>query len=307
MPGMNVRQLEIFHAVMRNGTISDTARALRISQPAVTKSLRLLEASLGFALFRRAGSKLFPSPAAEALLPEVARIENDVAAVAALAVRLRDGQAGRLEVASVSSLADWVLPQALAQFRRQRPGVSVEVAILTSRAVIERVAARQADLGFSYDPTDNPYVEARNICEAEVICALPRRHALVRRDQITPADLAGVPLVSYGSNTQIGGALRRVMRAADIRKEPEVITNSTRFALQLVAAGVGVAILDPFMFGPRVQPGVVARPFRPVVGLRARLIRSYERPQSPVALAFAHVVTKVAREFAGTVPPYTRR
>jgi DNA-binding transcriptional LysR family regulator len=304
---MNVRQLEIFHAVMREGSISDAARALRVSQPAVTKSLRLLEEALGFALFRRVGGKLFPSPAAEALLPEVVRIERDVEAVAELAARLRDGQAGRLEVVSVSSLAEWVLPQALALLRRERPGVQVEVLALSSNAVIEHVAGRRADLGFMYDPTDNPHVESRDICEAEVVCAVPRRHPLARRDLITAADLAEVPLIAYRADTRIGGALRRALRATGVRKEPEVLTNSTRFALQLVAAQVGVAVVDPFLFGPRAQAGVVRLPFRPTIGLRARLIRGYERPQSPVSVAFLRAVMKVAAELASASSLYGAR
>jgi len=304
---MNVRQLEIFHAVMREGSVSDAARALRVSQPAVTKSLRLLEEALGLALFRRVGGRLFASPAAEVLLPEVARIESDVEAVAHLAARLREGQAGRLEVVSVSSLAEWVLPRAVATLRRQHPGIQVEVLELTSNAVIERVAGRRADLGFVYDPTDNPYVESRDICEAEVVCAVPRRHPLARLAAVAAADLADVPIIAYRNDTRIGGALRRALRSAGVRKEPEVATNSTRFALQLVAAQAGIAVVDPFLFGLRSVPGVVMRPFRPTIALRARLVRSYERPHSPVSAAFLRAVTQIAAELMATRPALSRQ
>jgi DNA-binding transcriptional LysR family regulator len=301
---VNVRQLEVFHAVMRAESVSDAARLLGVSQPAVTKSLRLLEQDLGFALFRRVGGRIFPGAAAEALLPEVARIERDVEAVAELARRLRDGQAGRLQVVSASSLAERVLPQALGLLRRERPGVHVELLALPSRAVVDRVAERRADLGFVYDPTDNPQVESRDILEAEVVCAVPRRHALARRPVLGPADLSGVPLVTYGGDTRIGGALRRVMREAGILQEPEVTTNSTRLALQLVAEGGGVAVVDPFLFGRAGVPGLVAVRFQPAISLRVRVIRSYERPRSLAGDALLRLVARVGAELG--MRPATR-
>lgn len=301
---MNVRQLEVFHAVMRAGSVSDAARLLGVSQPAVTKSLRLLEQDLGFALFRRVSGRVFPSAAAEALLPEVARIERDVEAVAELARHLREGQAGRLQLASVSSLAERVLPQALRLLRRERPRVHVELIALTSRAVVERVAERRADLGFVYDPTDSPHVESRDILEAQVVCAVPRRHALARRGVLGPADLAGVPLVTYGCDTRIGGALRRAMRGAGIRHEPELTTNSTRLALQLAAECGGVAVVDPFLFGRTGVPGLVAVPFMPAISLRVRVIRSYERPRSQAGDALLQLVARVGAELG--IRPTTR-
>lgn len=281
---------------MRAGSVSDAARALGVSQPAVTKSLRLLEQELGFALFRRVGGRIFPGAAAEALLPEVARIERDIVAVAELAQRLREGQAGRLQLVSASSLAERVLPQALRLLRRERPGVQVELLAVTSRQVVEHVAERRADLGFAYDPTDNPHVESRDILEAQVVCAVPRRHALARRAALGPADLAGVPLVAYGAETRIGGALRVALHAAGVRKEPELTTNSTRLALQLVAEGGGVAVVDPFLFGRAGVTGLVAVPFQPAISLRVRVIRSYERPRSAAGDALLRLVARVGAE-----------
>lgn len=297
---MNVRQLEVFSAVMRAGSISDAARALGVSQPAVTKSIRLLEEELGFVLFRRVGGKVFPGTAAETLLPEVTRIERDIEAVAELARRLREGQAGRLQVASVSSLAERILPKAIRLLRRERPGAQVELLSLSSQAVVERVAERRADLGFIYDPTENPHVVSRDILEARVVLAVPRRHPLARRGTVSPADLGDQPLIAYRGDTRIGGAFRRAMRSAGIDQEPCVTTNSTRLALQLVAEGIGIAVVDPFLFGRGGVAGVRALPFEPRISLRVRVIRSLERPRSPTADVLERLVTRIGRELCGT-------
>jgi DNA-binding transcriptional LysR family regulator len=142
----------------------------------------------------------------------------------------------------------------------------------------------------------NPHVESRDILEAQVVCAVPRRHALARRSVLGPADLADVTLVTYGDDTRIGSALRRTLRSAGIRHEPDVTTNSTRLALQLVAQGGGIAVVDPFLFGRTGVPGLVAVPFQPGISLRVRVIRSYERPRSAPGDALLRLVARVGGE-----------
>ncbi len=64
---MNARQLEIFRAIMRNGSLSAAAVALNVSQPAVSKVLRHFESQIGYRLFERSGSRLVPTPEARLL------------------------------------------------------------------------------------------------------------------------------------------------------------------------------------------------------------------------------------------------
>ena len=92
---MNFRQLEVFEAVMRTGSLSAAARALGVSQPAVSKSLRLTEQSAGLVLFRRTRGRLYPSPEAEALLPEVVRMREEMRGVTTLIQQLREGTRGQ--------------------------------------------------------------------------------------------------------------------------------------------------------------------------------------------------------------------
>ena len=99
---MNLRQLEIFEAVMRTGSLSAAARSLGVSQPAISKALRLAEQEAGFVLFRRIRGRLFPSPEAETLLPQVERVRSEIGAVSLLLKQLRDGHAGSVDRPALS-------------------------------------------------------------------------------------------------------------------------------------------------------------------------------------------------------------
>ena len=101
---MNVRQLEIFEALMRTGSVERRCACVEPAQPAVTKSLRLAEQSAGFTLFRRVRGRLFPSREAESLLPEVEKIRDDLDAIGGIH-QLKHGSAGSVTIASVASLA----------------------------------------------------------------------------------------------------------------------------------------------------------------------------------------------------------
>ena len=78
---LNLRHVEVFHAIMRAGTITEAARVLNVTQPAVSAALKQLERRLGMNLFDRVGGRLQPTPEARALLPDVAEIFGRIGAL----------------------------------------------------------------------------------------------------------------------------------------------------------------------------------------------------------------------------------
>ena len=102
---LNVRHLAVFRAVVKAGSISAAARVLHVSQPAITKSVRLLESEIGLPLFLRVNGRIVLTPEAEVLMPEVERLFGNVAAVRQLAEEIRDGFSGSVSLATVTTLS----------------------------------------------------------------------------------------------------------------------------------------------------------------------------------------------------------
>ena len=91
---MNLRQIEIFHAVFLHGTVSAAARSLNVSQPSVTKVLRHAERSIGLTLFERSKGRLIPTKDAHTLFAEVSDIQDRVRSLRQACQILRHGRGG---------------------------------------------------------------------------------------------------------------------------------------------------------------------------------------------------------------------
>ena len=115
---MNLRQLEVFHAVYLHGTVSAAARSLNVSQPSVTKVLRHAEDSIGLPLFERARGRLIPTQDARALFGEVSEIQDRVRSLRQACHNMRLGRGSLLRISALPSLGLGAIPDAVAEFLR---------------------------------------------------------------------------------------------------------------------------------------------------------------------------------------------
>lgn len=283
---MNARQVEIFHAVMRCGTVTDAARHLGISQPAVSKAIALAEADLRIKLFRRIKGRLLPTLEAESLLSDADHVIRSLDRLQRFAGDLREGKAGLLRVAASSSLAVSVVPAALARFHRDKPGVKTISHLLPAEQVANMVSTNQVDLGVTLSPVHAPATRVRNAAATEMVCALPEGHPLAALDVVGPADLQGEPLVSYNSRTFFGRILDEAFEKEGVVRRVAVEVAMALTAASLVRAGAGVAILDGFLPAAG-HSGIAWRPFRPRIVLPVNLLSSESRPLSRFADEFA--------------------
>ena len=108
---MNLRHIEVFHAVYVNGSVSAAARMLNVSQPSVSKVLRHAESLLGFPLFDRTGGRLVPTEDAHTLFAEVSEIQERVYALRESSKNLKRGVGTLLRVSALPSIALDALPK----------------------------------------------------------------------------------------------------------------------------------------------------------------------------------------------------
>ena len=173
---MNARQIEIFHAVMRMRSVTSAAEFLGISQPAVSKALRLAERQAGLRLFQTVKGRLMPTPEAERLLPDAERIVNEIAAFARLTGEIRAGGAGLVRVAASSSLSITLMPNAVARFHRRHPMVRLASHMLPARETAQAVLSGQADLGLCLSPVPIPGLTVRTLPGPRMILVAPEGH-----------------------------------------------------------------------------------------------------------------------------------
>lgn len=277
---MNLNQLRIFHSVMRTETLTEAARLLGTSQPAVSKALKQIESQMGMTLFSRFKGRLYPTAEARRLFETATEIFNKVGFFQRQVTEMRDGSSGHIIVAAIPTLAGSLVARAVAHLRQTRPGVEVEIKAMTSIEVVQAVANERADLGVVYAPFEDVATQAKDLPRAEIICAVPRRHRLSGRQAVTPADLQGVPLISFPDDSPVYWLLQKSFQGAGVPFSLSIVANQTLTAYSLVRAGAGVALVDPFLSLVGGFPDVVTRPFRPAVRLQPRVLHPRTKPIS---------------------------
>lgn len=297
-----MRHLAVFRAVVKTGSISAAARHLHVSQPAVTKSVRLLEEQIGLPLFFRANGRLQLTPEADALMPEVERLFGNVQAIQQLADEIRDGFSGSVSIATVTTLSTSIVANAVEVFHRRYPRLRFDVRAMSTRNVIEAVAAHQVDLGVVDVAPAGADLELVELCRADVGCVVPRDHPLASRRQVGPADIAKVPLICFSEETYTGRHLRNAFEDHGVPWHVAFTVNHTQTAYSLVQNGVGIAFVDVFPMTTGLFPDLKIVKFRPLVQTRPHVVFSRTRAVPLIARKFVdalHEATGTLKSRAG--------
>jgi DNA-binding transcriptional LysR family regulator len=297
---MDTRQLAAFCAVVEKRSFSQAAEQLGVTQPAVSLQVRALEKRLGAQLLDRSGRRVEPTEAglrlyrgAQKLLALEEQIETDVSA--AVAGELR----GDLLLGASTGPAAIVVPLLLGEFQRQNPGVHVSLTVSDTSTVVERVAARELELGIVGASRRHRGVRFEPFFSDEVILACPPGHRFAGRT-VTLEELREEPLIlmqeGAGVRQIVEDALRRLgvrLRDLDVRLELG-LQESVRRAVQ---AGYGVTFISRTAVESDLEAGTLAE--ARVHGLEATreisLASATGRPRTRVADAFLEFA---ARELA---------
>ena len=284
------RELEYFLAICETRNLARAAETLGITQPALTRSLQRLETHLGARLFDRAHGRISLTPAGVVAFAHAERI---LALTAELDSRLRDmgGQvAGPLLIGASTTIADFLLPQVLGEFKATHPGVAPSLFVGNSEAVQERLGERALDIGFIEGDSYMPSLAGERLCsdELQVVCA--PGHPLAGRRSVAAGALVEHAYLSreQGSGTREvidhflkragvePGALHVIMEASS----PEALKG-------LVAAGMGFAIMSRVSVAKEVRLGLLVRiPLSPPLTRQLTAVYPRERIQSGLVGAF---------------------
>ncbi|MFD1910701.1 LysR substrate-binding domain-containing protein [Halodurantibacterium flavum] len=277
---MNLRQVEIFRAVVTHRTTARAAETLRISQPAVSKMLQALEQSVGFPLFHRTKGRLDPTVEGQLFFQEVEHAFAGLAKLRGAAARIRDYGSGEIRVASLSAFSNNIMPQAIAGFLAKHPGIAITYHSRMSSVVRDLVASGQFDLGVVADEIDRTGVECRPFIELRAALAMPEGHPLTKLEMVRPADLEGHNFLALSPEDTARQRAEAVFEQAGIKVRTVLETPYTMNICAMVANGLGVGLVDPMAADLFLNRGLVLRPFEPALNFRTLLILPPHRPPS---------------------------
>lgn len=281
---MRLRQLECFRALMIHGTMTRVAELLGISQPGVSTMIAALEHDFGVPLFVRRGTRLQPTPEAHLIYAEASRALEAVENTVRVAGEIRAGKRGHLAITAYPSISIALLPRLLSVFAAGRPGLQMKIITRPSQSVRELMSTRTFDFAIAELPLDYPTAQME-VFSYQCQCMLPLGHPLAEREEITPADLDGVPFVTLFRGDPVYQKLAAAFSEYGARWNVVAETEFFSSACELVAAGVGVGIVDPVVSAP-FTADVVRRPFRPSISYEIAILHPLHEELSQLAREF---------------------
>lgn len=279
---LNIRQIEVFKAVMEAGSVTAAATYLGRSQPAVSKHLALLEDAMGVTLFLRTGNRLLPTDEAIYLFEQVERTYSGLDHLTRFASELRHSRKREISVAAMPLLARAWLADVIAPFTK-RHDVSLSLPVRSSRWIIESVSAGRADIGIGLSPAgEDASVVKNKVMTLPLVCVLPRKHHLEKLDTVTPQDLEGETLISLSNFDHWRLTVEHTLDEYNVRPVRRIDSFTTYVACELASRDAGIAIVDSLTAVDYTGSELIWRPFAPELQFDIYLMRSRYRRLSPL-------------------------
>ncbi len=250
---ITLRQIAIFEAIARTGSIAAAAAEIGLSPSAASMSLKEFETHLGVRLFERARRRMLLSDegrpmldAAKEILVRVTDMEEG---------SLPEDMRGRLRVGAVAPVGNYVLPQLCAAFMRRHPGVRIELRVLPSQDAMEAVRNMSIDIAFVGAPVNSSYLAAQPwLRDGLTVCAAPH-HPRASAGEQPLGVLAGEAWLL--EKTQSSDRISFTVEALKSLNSLNIVleTDSVEAIKRAVRDGAGLACLSRFAIEEELARG----------------------------------------------------
>jgi DNA-binding transcriptional LysR family regulator len=290
---MNLRHIEIFHAVYVNGSVSGAARALNVSQPSVSKMLRHAETLLGFQLFQRTKGGLVPTEDAHTLFGDVSQIQDRVQALREMGRNLRRGIAGTLRILALPSLALDAIPAAVSQFLRRHPDVKFDLQTAHHDDLLRKLYERETDIAIAYQVPAAAPIAQQWLGEGELVVLYREQDMPDAPPSVELQRLEGQRLISLAASGPIGQLFTAELERLELTLDEVVSARTFYMAGALVRHGVGMTVLDSLTAQACMAPGLSMRPLKPRITFDIHAMFLVNRPPGALATEFLKTLGRV--------------
>ncbi|RVT91996.1 LysR family transcriptional regulator [Rhodovarius crocodyli] len=291
MHGLTLRQIRAFLVTVELGSVAAAARNLGLTQPAVGQQLRELEGQLRVRLFEKVGTRLHPTPAGQALLEPAREVMAALTHLQETGTRFRAGDAGHIRLGTGATACIYFLPERLRRVRQSLPGVEIAVSTGNTAPMLQALMEGTLDAALvTGGPDEVPTsLVAELLFHDPLMALLPHPLADALPETLSPADLAAHPLLLHARGSVTRNLVDRWFQEGGHGVVPGMEFDSIAAIRELVAAGLGCAIV-PGMAARVPHPELVARPLSPALTRPICLVlRANQVPDAALRLLAAEL------------------
>ncbi|HCG8176417.1 TPA: LysR family transcriptional regulator [Vibrio parahaemolyticus] len=278
---MNLRQLEVFYAIMQAGTVSGAARLLHVSQPNVTRVLAHTEQQLGFALFERVKGRLVPTQEAKALLPEAEKVYQQLGQFRSLTNKVKQGTQ-HLRIGAPPVLAAHLLAPTVALLSKEH-GISFELLTANRDELCSGLLKHELDVAIAFGEETPPAIMGHVLLKENLALIAPKSAAIPAEKTVILEELIShdLPIIGLDSRDPLGLLLHQTLSARDEHYQHAITVRSYSAAAELVKHQAGFAIVDPWTAKQYRQDNAVSvHALEPNMSFSVSILFAEHTPQS---------------------------
>ena len=243
---VSLRQLRALVALVRTGSFTQAAASLHVTQSALSSLIKELEQNLGVRLVERSTRSIGLTEAGRGFVPLIDKILQDLDGVLGGIDDLKALRRGVVRVAAPQLMACTLMPEVIAAYRREHPGVQVRLSDCAVESVLARVVASEADFGIGPERGASAEVRGDLLFELPFMVVFPNDHPLAALPRIRWSDAVQHPFIALQGQfaERLSLDLHGALRAVTLHPSSEVTFMTT--ALSMVSAGLGIAACLPY-------------------------------------------------------------
>jgi DNA-binding transcriptional LysR family regulator len=296
------RRLQVFHAVAKQLSFTKAAEVLFMTQPAVTFQIKQLEEHFNTRLFDRGHGRISLTPAGELVLLYAEKILNLSSEMDVRLGEMTGEIGGSLLVGASMTIAEFMLPRILGEFKSIHPNVRPRLVVANSESIETRVAEHTLDIGFIESPSHQPNLQTEDCCDDELMVICSPKFPLSKSKEVTPQQLTEHPFVSRepGSGTRefTDAYLRKNGVAPDDMQM--VMEMGSPISLNgVLETGLGFSIASRASVTKAQRLGdLVAIPMKPRLIRTLSMVYPKEKFRSKLVTAFVEFASARLRQMA---------
>ena len=256
-----LRGLEVFCALIEEGSATAAAQRLGMSQPGVSQQVSRLETALNLTLFVRENGRMRPTETALTLFEEATHAFDGLDRVLNLARDIRGLERGMLRVAAPYSMAATYLPRAIKSLTAEHPQLRIQIHLGTYERIVSLASARKVDLGIAKAPILASGLESIEICRSPLVAVMAQTNPLAGKARLVLKDLSQEPMIMIGRGRSWRDEIDIAFRRKGVAMRVSVETQSVESACGFAAEGFGTAIVPAWLTGALSRDDVAVIPF----------------------------------------------
>lgn len=240
---MDIRQLQYFVEVAKQKSFTKAANILHVSQPSISKMMKALEEELGVVLLDRSERKMELTDAGELVYDHATKVLHLMDSLSLSIGEIRNMERGRVKMGMMPTVGSFLLPNVIALFKKQYPGIDIEMKEYSAKLLEVHVEQGSIDVGLTVLPADTEKFDAVPLQAEDLVAIVHQEHWISERESISLAELREEAFILFTEEYAIHDVVKQACLRAGFEPQVAYMSSLWDFVGELVATQLGISLV----------------------------------------------------------------